>query len=215
MFNKMKKALTAIIAAALLAGCASRNKPWMTLSPGYATERDVATVRVEGGTQLSERLSFYGFSDIEGTPDKPADAESVYMEGRLIYSLGELDKALEHAGVVLEYNGGTGFKDFFRMGLSYNAHLWDGNFTALRILPFETSGDAWPQAGVYSAQTIGDLTLSILGEYNIEPRTLYTEIEAAYNISDTFSIFLQGRGFGGLDDIDLEPVMGIRYTLKF
>ncbi len=216
MFEKTKKTLISIIAAALLAGCASQNKPWMNISPGYAPKREVSTVRVEGGTQVTPTTSIYGFTDLDSSPQDKTDLNSSFAYLRAMQDLGAVHSSLKDVQLVAEYHGGTGIEDTLRFGVGYTPHIADGNFTLLKYLPFETQGSYGPQVGLFTSQQITDeLGASLLINYDLDPKTIYGEAEINYKFADNFSMFLQGRGFGAANDFDIEPVIGIRYSISF
>lgn len=216
MFERIKRTLTSIVAAALLAGCAAQNKPWMNISPGYAPKRDVATVRVEGGTKVTPHASVYGFADFDSTPQNKTDLQAAYAEVRAAHDLGEISDGLTDVHLLAEYNGGTGIEDTVRFGVGYTPQIASGNFTLLKLLPFETQGSYGPQIGVFTSQQITkDLGASLFIDYNINPKTIYSELELNYTIHENWAVFIQGRGFGTSDSFAVEPVMGIRYNITF
>ncbi len=213
---KINKTLLSIIAALTLAGCASQNKPWMNISPSYALRREVTTTRIEGGTQVTLHANVYGFADLDSALDDKTDIQSAYAEVRAAYDLGELSDSLQDVHLLAEYNGGTGIEDTLRFGIGYTPHFADGNFTLLKVLPFETQGSYGPQVGLFTSQQITkDLGVSLLIDYNIDPKTIYGEAELNYRLGNDFSIFLQSRGFGTADHFDVEPVIGVRYSIQF
>ena len=113
-----------------------------------------------------------------------------------------------------EYNGANRMEDLMRLGITLTPNLGKGNFTMIRIYPYETSGEKGPQFCAFMSQQLSSwLAASVLGEFNVDDSTLYTEQELDLKLNDNFTVFLQGRGFGSIDDkIEIKPFIGVKYT---
>ena len=210
MIQRIRDGLAKIVAGVMLVGALSSpvSADLANIQPAYNKAEGHATVRVEGGSSITDRISIYGFADLDATDERPADFENFYSEARAIYALGK--------GVSLgaEYNGGNGMKDLVRFGLFYVPDLGDGNFTIIKVLPFETSGDKGLQVSAYSSQQVtGKVGAAITADYNADSKTMYLEPEINIRTGDNSALFLQGRSFAPADRTpDMSAVFGLRYS---
>ncbi|HLC20361.1 MAG TPA: hypothetical protein VJK72_05545 [Candidatus Nanoarchaeia archaeon] len=206
----MKKTLLAITLA--LSACAAPQKNNLNVLPAYNVKNEHATIRIEGSSEPVKRLKLYSFADIDATKEKPIDFENWYGEVRLGYSLGDVAKALEGLSAIAEYNGGNGLEDTVRFGPQWSSSLWKGNFISAKFFPFDIANKEM-QAGLFVSQGIGKVTTSLLGEYNFEPKTLYSEAEFAVKLTDRISAVAQARAFipAKASDTEIAPIVGVRY----
>jgi len=201
-----------LLGGTLYSSKASADDCWFNIQPAFNTSKQHVTVRLEGGSQLTDRLSLYGFSDVDATPEKSFDLKNFYIETRLSYAL----TPKSNWAAILEYNGGNGMQDILRTGFTVTGSLGKGNFTKLKVLLFETSGAAGPQVALFTSQRLTDKLSARLGiDYNVEPRTIYYEPELDYMLNPRATLFLQGRSFGLIKDrIRLDPILGLKYNLS-
>lgn len=210
MMNKLKnytKGL-AIVAALYASAAGAADNGWMNIQPAYNANDNHVTVRIEGGADVSDKVSVYSFADIDASKQEPLDFENLYGEARFKFTVNDWLK------VLAEHDFGTGFKDFTRLGVEITPSIDDNNFTAIRVFPYETDGDVGSQIDVYSAQQITDkLNASILAELKLGIDSLYAELELGYDLSDDVTLFGQLRHFGSLDQkIEPTPVVGAKYN---
>lgn len=210
MFQTIKKIAVAclVLAGALSATSCARTQGWSNVQPAYNARQNALTVRVEGGTDITDKLNCYAFLDADTAEKNSADLENFYGEARVAYALNDVFR------VAVEYDCGNNCKDLARVGLTITPKTGKRNFTMLKFWPVETSGQKGPQVCIYSSQKLTDkLSASMTAEYNIDSRTLYLEPELRFKPNDQFFAFLQGRGFGSIDDkIEFAPVIGVGYN---
>jgi hypothetical protein len=206
MFQTLKRRFVACIAlVCALAAISCKPESWSNIQPAYKPRQNTPTVRVEGGSKLADRVSFYSFMDMDPVQDNSADMESFYGEARVAYALNDV------WALAVEYDTGNNCDDLARAGVVITPKTWKGNFTMFKIYPWETSRGKGPQVCLYSSQQLTDkISAIITAEYNTDSRTLYLEPELRYTPDKRYFIFLQGRHFGSIDDrIDLAPVAGV------
>lgn len=194
---------------ALLAATSASAGNWANIQPAYNADAQHATVRLEGGADLGKRGKFYGFLDLDGNKENPVDLEQFYGEARFMGKIGKSPWA-----AAAELDVGSGMEDFLRIGATYTPKTGEGNFTQLRLWPFETSGGRGPQVSAFSNQQLSDrVAISGLLDYNIDPNTAYIEAELDINIAKKAALFAQARGFGTIDDrMDITPVGGVKWN---
>lgn len=206
--NKMSK-IVALLAGALISLCstiypADAQNKWMTVQPTFNVKQKQLTARLEEGVELSERLSFYGFSDID-SKKQDIDLENFYSELRVTYNL--VDKKPKF-GIAAEYNGGNDVRDIIRFGFTTNVIKNGKNIAFFKYYPIETSGKQGSQLGYYFLRNVTDkLTISTFGDYNIKPNKLYFELELDYRIKNS-SLSLEGRTLD--NDGKLYPYIGFK-----
>lgn len=164
-------------------------------------------VTVEESRKISDDISCYGFADFETN----AHTSSLYGEARIFYSMGQ------NLGLIGEYNGGTGYADTLRLGIGLKGSIGKNNFTLLKLLPFETTGQKGPQISLFTSQNIGSLCLSVLADFNAQKGTIYLEPTATMRVNDELYLMFQGRQFGNLGGISLgnfSPYLGIGYKFN-
>ncbi len=205
--QKIKKIVTGAVLSATLLASSCMPESWSNVQPAYKPRQNTPTVRVEGGTK-SGRVNFYSFIDMDPVQDNSADMESFYGEARVAYALNDV------WALAVEYDAGNNCDDLARAGVVITPKTWKGNFTMLKLYPWETSGQKGPQVCVYTSQKLTDkVSASVTAEYNTDSRTLYLEPELRYKQNDRFFVFLQGRHFGSIDDrINFAPVIGAGYN---
>ena len=206
---------TGTLCSLILSACNAIPEGWADVQPACKTKEQQMTIRVEGGAQPARNLKFYSFIDADTSKEHPIDLETFYGEARLTYAFGDLSDCVKDFGVAAELNGGTGFRDLIRFGPTYTTSLVDGNFTALKFFPIETSGNSGMQAGLYSLQKITDrVNASVTLEYNFDPKQLYGELESTVKVVDHLKILGQIRMQLPVEkpkDVDFSPVVGVRY----
>lgn len=181
---------------------------WTNIQPGYDTQHDNVTVRLEAGSSIDKNLSMYGFLDTYSVVDGSDDQEGFYAELRLTRSVGG------GVGIAVEYNGGSFMDDFVRLGLTYAPNLGEDNFTLLKLLPLGTRDDNNLQICGYSSHSIADIAqASILADYSPDTKFIYMEPEAGLKLRNDITAYVRGVISGSLDD-RLEhntTIVGIKY----
>lgn len=209
----MVKKLFAAVGATLVASQVMASGNWANIRPAYDTDQEHATVRVEGGSNLTDKLSMCGIVDADATTQRPLDFEGFSGKLRTIYSLGDLGKKLGTFGVSAEGEFSNGSQDKLRLGLTWNPQLGKGNFIQFRFYTGTSHGTDDAQAIVYTSQTLGRFTPNLLVIYNITPNTVYSEPELDVKVSQKLELMLQGRVFGTLGKkMDVRPVAGVKYS---
>ncbi len=208
---------------ALTVGCSGVPQTDQSLRarPGYDLKHNHTTVRFEGETPLQEDAvaptRLFGYADIDATKKRPLDSEHYYTELTLDRLLGDVSDNLTRFGGVLEYNGGSDFKDLLRLGVSFTPDTGETNRTYIKLLPFETSGDFGSQLSVRTNQKFDDnLTGNLRVDYNFVPSekdTVYTEANLDYKLTDKTSAFIRATHQGDADGIkfkNIVPVVGVK-----
>ena len=209
----MVKKAVASIGAVLIATQAIAGN-WANVRPAYDMHDQHATVRFEGGSNLTDKLSIYGIVDLDATKQRPLDFEGFSGKMRSIYSLGNLGMRLGTFGVSAEGEFNSGSSDKLRLGLTWNPSLGKGNFTQLRLYTGTANGINDAQAVIYTSQTIMDrFTPNLLVIYNLKQGTMYAEPELDIKAAKKLEVMLQGRIFGALGKkMDVKPVVGLKYS---
>lgn len=187
---------------------AAAENAWANIQPGYNIKDKHPTVRLESGSDITDKLGLYAYMDLDSTKDKPSDFESYFGAVRLTQRLNNL------LGLVGEYEGGNDCEDTVRIGAAITPKLGKGNFTVLRLFPYETSREKGPQVALFVSQKFTDkLTSSLLACYDIDPKNLYLEPELDLALTKDITLFLQGRSFGEAKKTpDMATVAGIKYN---
>ena len=63
MINKI------VLAAAILGGSVFGGDSFTNIQPGYKLEEKCATARIEGGSQVNEKIKCYGFLNMDSSKD--------------------------------------------------------------------------------------------------------------------------------------------------
>ncbi|MFH1071900.1 MAG: hypothetical protein V1743_00545 [Nanoarchaeota archaeon] len=196
------------------AGTACAKDGWAQFTPAYHTAEQRATLRMEGGSTLTDGLSTYGFIDADATPEKPADLENFYAEARLNQNLGKITPVLKPFGIAIEYNGGNGLEDIVRAGITFSPAIAAGNFTFVKFYPVETSGDKGLQLSMFTSQTLPyGFATSILVDYNITADAAYAEQEIGFKVTPQVTLVGQSRlaVAEGMKPA-ISPAVGLRYA---
>ena len=203
----------------LFAGASASRASWLEVQPGFYTDLDIGTARLEGGAELRPELSIYGFFDFYGQANSKFDLNTYYGEVRLMQSLAFADDRLKAWNLTLEANGGTDFDRILRAGLVWNTSFGKGNTFALKLYP-AASRDQDAHASFYWAQELSP-KLSVyaifdygFGDWIFGEEQIYVELESRYRVRERFSLFVQGRQFAAARGfrLDLSPVLGLKYT---
>ncbi len=210
----MRHAIAKTIAGAGLLALLARPAAagsWGNVQPAYDAKDRHATVRVEGGADLSDKVNVYGFADLDATGEKPFDLTGVYAEGRIARSLGDVSRKLKDVSAAVEYNGGTGGGGTMRLGAIYKPDLGEGQTLIVKAFPVGTNG-AGPQASVFRQGRISQAwSGSVLVDYNVKPGTLYSELELDRKVGNGIEAFAQVRLSTGHGAGSPTPIIGIKY----
>lgn len=180
---------------------------WANIQPAFNTRANHAILRMEGGSNITDKLSCYGWFDADAASEKPCDFENFYGEGRLTYKINNI------LGIAAEYNGGNNCKDTVRFGITITPKTNKKNFTMFKYFPYETTGKKGQQLCLFSSQKLTPkLGASLIIDYNLDKKTWYVEPELNYKLNNNSTMFTQGRSFGSIDDkMEFSPIFGIRY----
>lgn len=203
--KSIKNTLKGLVASTLLySGIALAD--FFNVQPAIDTNERATTVRLEGGADISDKVSLYGFMNLNASEESPFDFENYYLESRLAYAINDKLK------LSLEIDSGSDMEDFQRLGVLYTPETWKNNFTMIRLFPFETNGNYGPQATIFTSQDLTDKTsLWLTVDYNIEPEIAFVELELNNKMNDRYTRFVQLRAFGPIDDLDSSVVFGLKY----
>ena len=194
--NKKRKpgilAKLAFLALPFLPGKAQASDNWFTFQPGYNIKKEHSTARIEGGSKLKDKISTYGFIDLNASKEEPTNMQSVYAEGRInIQPTKQVPLAL-----TAEYNGATFLEDTIRLGITYTPNLGKNNFTYLKYLPLETSGEHGQQATFFTSQQLTPrLRANLTADYNIDQKVLMLEPKVKLKLTDRVSAFVRNQSF--------------------
>ncbi len=208
-----------ILSVAAFAAASSPAAPWFELQPGYYTDFDIGTARIEGGGNLAPSLATYGFVDFYGKQQGKFNLSTYYGEIRFMQSLAFVDPALKKWNVTFEANGGTDYAGIGRLGLVWNTSFAEGNAFALKLYPVATR-DHDAHASFFISQAFTPKVSGFLvfdygfGDWIFGQDQIYVEAELRYRVTSKFSLFVQGRQFAPVTGfkLRLSPVIGVKLT---
>lgn len=200
-----KKITGAVLGTIVLAASpASAENEWANVQPAWDINNGNATIRVEAGADITERLKAYGFADAYASG---LDFNSLYGEFRLAYDVSK-ETGVKGLKLAAEYNGGTDVSGKTRLGFAYVPQLGTGNFTQIKLFPANIGGENDPQISLFTEQKIDDsLKLNFLIDHALKTGSSYVEAGAEVNVLDGMSIFMQLRG----NPDKLDPFVGMKY----
>lgn len=191
---------------------------WFDLQPAYDFENEFATIRLEAVNALSDKWSYYGFLDFNGTMDEPLELEGWFTEHTVRYSPADPGTGWADFAAAAEVDAGSGLTDVYRFGITWGKSLWQGNWTGLKGFVVATA-DSNAMASLFVSQDFtGRFSMYLVFDYGwgtwvFGEEQTYLEIEAKYRVAERLYLFAQGREFRGVTDwdIDLDLVMGLKY----
>lgn len=210
MWDGTKKFVAGVlISAALLAPKSAHAEGWATLWPGYSTNANRPTLRVEGGASFDSGTSFYAFGDFEPSKRDSIAIDSFFGAARVSQSVWN------GLGLFGEIETGTGMDPIFKPGMSYTVPLEDW-FIQLRLSPWMFGSKEDIQMVAYLSKVFGEtLSTELLLKANLLSKTMYWEFAADILFADRFSVGSQLRMSTDFSTghTDVTPVarVGIRF----
>ena len=168
---------------------------FINIQPSQNTRQQNSALRVEGGKNVNDNLSLYGFADLDAAKEGDVDVENIFLKGRVDYNVkGPL-------GLAADYTGGNNLDDRVRAGITLTPKTWKGNFTQFTLFPYDSETDNGTQAVVFGSQKLGKRVIaSVLADYDLESKGFYLEPNVDVKLTDKVSAFAQGRAFGDVGE---------------
>jgi len=104
--------------------------PIISTAEVFINPEEGHVLRAIGKIKAGKRGAVTFLQDVSGTPENPADANSLYLQLR---GYGNVGKGFAVLGMA---ELGSGFDDIHRLGFAYTPKLPKGVFAQARILPF-------------------------------------------------------------------------------
>jgi hypothetical protein len=182
---------------------------WLEILAGYNVSKNSSAIRFHGGFNIKD-FGSYGMIDLLPEGDDSADIDGLYSEIRAWYDF------MDNLGIMLDYQGGTGFKDLVRAGLFIHGEKGILSGQA-RLMGVDTSMEH-EQISLYGVlQLPADLSMDLLVEYNFdyegESNSIYTELGFYINIIGGLSIGSHTRALFDFEEkmYDLQEIGLLKY----
>ncbi|GAG26291.1 unnamed protein product, partial [marine sediment metagenome] len=171
--DKIKKIIAGAALMLTLKGTPALADSWASIQPAYNVKANHATMRVETGADINNRLKFYGFADADAAEERKLDFDNFYGEARLGYEIKD------NLDLAVEVNEGNNMKPLLRYGLIARPKLGKNNFTQLKLL----DADVGAQLGLFTTQKLTDkLDATLVMDYNFDGKTAFIEPELKYKL---------------------------------